>query len=264
MSEPAPELDFELDVSHLVTEDDAPVDNPFQDKQMRLLTESLYSSWKPPFEFVAMSDVGLYYSLNESALVPDVLVSTKVRLPERLMEKRNRSYFVWEYGKVPDLVIEIVSNREGGELTHKREGYLERHVPYYVVYDPGLYLSDRALRCFEYSPSGYLEMVQPFFSLLSLGLALWEGCYETYQAIWLRWCGPDKALLPTGLEASELEKARADGEKARADGEKARADGEKARADGEKARADEEKARADELAAANAQLLERFRAAGLE
>ncbi len=257
MSEPAPELDFELDVSHLVTEDDTPVDNPFQDKQMRLLTESLYTSWQPAFDFVAMSDVGLYYSLNEKALVPDVLVSTKVKLPDKLMEKRNRSYFVWEYGKVPDLVVEIVSNREGGELTTKREGYLERHVPFYVVYDPGCYLSDRTLRCFEYSPSGYVEMVQPFFSLLNLGLTLWEGAYETYQATWLRWCRADRKMLPTGQEASEAEKARAETEKARAETEKARAET-------EKARAETEKARADGLAAHNAQLLERLRAAGLE
>lgn len=250
MAEPAHELDFELDVSHLVTEDDTPVDNPFQDKLMRLLTEPLYSSWNPGFDFVAMADVGLYYSINENALVPDVLVSTKVKLPDELMKKRNRSYFVWEYGKVPDLVIEIVSNKEGGELTSKRDGYLERHVPFYVVFDPQLLVSDRQLRCFEYSPSGYVEMVQPFFSLLGLGLTLWKGEYETYEATWLRWCHVDKTLLATGKESSLVEKARADKERARADEEKARADG--------------EKARADEAAATNARLLERLRAAGLE
>ena len=119
-----------------------------------------------------------------------------------------------------------------------------------MVFDPQLLVSDRQLRCFEYSPSGYVEMVQPFFSLLGLGLTLWKGEYETYEATWLRWCHVDKTLLATGKESSLVEKARADKERARADEEKARADG--------------EKARADEAAATNARLLERLRAAGLE
>ena len=34
-----------LDLSHIVTEDDTPVDNLFSERQMRLLVESLYVSW---------------------------------------------------------------------------------------------------------------------------------------------------------------------------------------------------------------------------
>ncbi len=34
------------DLSHLITEDDEPVDNWFQERQQRLLPESLYASWK--------------------------------------------------------------------------------------------------------------------------------------------------------------------------------------------------------------------------
>jgi hypothetical protein len=33
------------DTSHLITEDDTPVDKLFSEKQQRLLTEPLYSSW---------------------------------------------------------------------------------------------------------------------------------------------------------------------------------------------------------------------------
>jgi hypothetical protein len=48
-------------VDHLVTEDDTPVDNIFSEKQQRLLTEPLYSSWGMAGErrpFVAMANVG--------------------------------------------------------------------------------------------------------------------------------------------------------------------------------------------------------------
>ena len=50
--------------------------------------------------------------------------------------KESRSYFVWEYGKAPDLVVEIVSNRKGNELGDKLLDYALAGVGYYVVFDP--------------------------------------------------------------------------------------------------------------------------------
>jgi len=226
MADPAHNLaeEFDLDVSHLVTEDDQPVENPFQDKQMRLLTESLYTSWQPDFPFVAMSDVGFFFSLSEDPLVPDVLVSTRVSLPKDLMSKKHRSYFAWIYGKVPDIVVEIVSGKEGGELDRKREGYHARNVPYYIVFDPGLELGERMLRSFEYSPSGYVEMVKPLFTSLGLGLLLWSGEYEGHETIWLRWCDAELAVLPFGKEGIESSRALVEEQRAIATQERTRAD----------------------------------------
>ena len=48
-------------VDHIVTEDDTPVDNIFSEKQQRLLTEPLYSSWTPGRLFLAAANVGLFY-----------------------------------------------------------------------------------------------------------------------------------------------------------------------------------------------------------
>jgi Uma2 family endonuclease len=87
--------------------------------------------------FIAMANVALYFALNAPALVPDVLLSTNVELPVDPLLKDHRSYFTWLYGKSPDVVIEIVSNREGGELDRKLRGYAAHGVPYYVVFDPG-------------------------------------------------------------------------------------------------------------------------------
>ena len=98
------------------------MDNVLPEKQMRLLTEPLYSCWTCPYgqqSFVAMANVGLFFDVNRPPLVPDVLSSTNVERPANLHAKRYRSYFTWEYGKPPDVVIEIVSNREGGEDTIK-------------------------------------------------------------------------------------------------------------------------------------------------
>ena len=39
---------LDIDIESLVTEDDTPVDNMPSEKQQRLLTEPLYSSWAGP------------------------------------------------------------------------------------------------------------------------------------------------------------------------------------------------------------------------
>jgi len=47
------------DVTHLITEDGTPVDNIYVERQYRLLTDPLYSSWSGPGEgrpFVALTN----------------------------------------------------------------------------------------------------------------------------------------------------------------------------------------------------------------
>jgi hypothetical protein len=57
------------DVSHLVTEEDAPVDSWISEKQMRLFTNILHASWKPGQPFVAAAGVGLFNCVTEPAVV---------------------------------------------------------------------------------------------------------------------------------------------------------------------------------------------------
>ena len=80
------------DVSHLVTEDDTPVDNLIQEKLQRFLVECLYSSLKRGIPFLAAADVGIFYGLNqENSIAPDVLLSLGVSVPEDWSEQRKRS-----------------------------------------------------------------------------------------------------------------------------------------------------------------------------
>ncbi len=68
-------------VDHLVTEDDTPVDNVFCEKQQRLLSEPLFSSWTGPGEgrpYVAMSNVGLFSAVHRPPYVPDMMLSLDV------------------------------------------------------------------------------------------------------------------------------------------------------------------------------------------
>ena len=38
---------------------------------------------------------------------------------------------------------------------------------------------------------------------IGLGLTLWEGVFEAKPAQWLRWCGSNGEIIPTGAERAE-------------------------------------------------------------
>ncbi len=201
------------DVSHLVTEDETPVDGIFSEKQMRLLTESLYTSWPGPGDgrsYLAMANVGLFFSVHEPPLVPDVLVSLDVRAPLDPFPKENRSYFIWLYGKPPDVVVEIVSNRKGKELGDKLLDYARGGVSYYVVYDPDGELGSQPLHVYARQISRLAAIEAMWLAEVGLGLTLWTGEYEGMHATWLRWCDQEGRLHATGAEKAEQERQRAE------------------------------------------------------
>ncbi|NCJ08423.1 Uma2 family endonuclease [Synechococcales cyanobacterium C] len=273
----------ELDISHLVTEDDTPVDNFQSEKQQRLLVEPLYSSWLLEMPFIAAANVGLFYALKQDPIVPDAMLSLGLEVPTDWSKKQNRSYFVWELGKVPDVCIEVVSNREGDELTlsrrsqqqgkpmSKKELYARIGVPYYAVFDPleqlqtptemdGALLGVWALREGRYQP-----LPSPFWlSSVGLGLTLWEGKFEGVNGQWLRWCSQDGQVIPTGAEGRDLENQRAETEHQRAEAERQRAETEHQRAEAERQRAETEHQRAEAERQRADRLAAQLRAMGLD
>jgi Uma2 family endonuclease len=214
-------------VEDLVTEDDAPVDNLFSETQQRLLTEPLYAVWRggaARHKFIAMANVGLFVSVAERPTVPDVLVSLNGEAPSDLWAKHHRSYFIWEYGKPPDVVIEIVSNTEGGETDEKLQKYARLGVTYYVIFDPLKQAQPEPLRIYSLRDGRYVRMRERWLPQVGLGLTLWEGAYEDKQDVWLRWCDQDGNLVATGAEQSEIERQRAEQERQRAEQERQRAE----------------------------------------
>jgi Uma2 family endonuclease len=211
-------------IENIITEDDEPVDNLFSAKQQRLLTRSLYSSWTPPSEekpqprrkFLADANVGLFFAVRQPPLVPDFFLSLDVEPHQDWYDKEHRTYFVWEFGKVPELVVEIVSNRKGGELTTKLKDYARMGVNYYAVYDPQKQLSKTALRVYELG-LGKRYRLRDDYRLPDLGLSLtlWRGVFEGKEETWLRWCDATARLIPTGEERAlsaeaEVERLRAE------------------------------------------------------
>ena len=148
---------------------------------------------------------------RRSGLPPDV------EIPADLSLKAHRSYFVWEYGKVPDVVIEIVSNREGGETTTKLLDYARIRVPYYAVYDPQRLLQSEALVLYALQGTHYEQRRNLYLGDVGLGLVLWQGVFEGSRGLWLRWCDEHATPIATGSERAEQERQRAEQERQRAE-----------------------------------------------
>ena len=220
------------DTSHLITETEEPVDNLFSEKQMRLLTEPLYASWHPKRSFWVAANVGMYEALNAKAVVPDVFLSLDTT-SEQAKAFGSKCYFFWDHGKPPEVVIEIVSNSDGGELDRKMERYAKLHVDHYVVFDPSACLSHEPLQAYSLITGVYQKRPSAgsFATVEGLHLRLWEGAYEGQKETWLRWALEDGTLIATGTERANAEAERANAEAERANAEAERARVEAARAD---------------------------------
>ncbi|MBW4581682.1 MAG: Uma2 family endonuclease [Tildeniella nuda ZEHNDER 1965/U140] len=219
------DADLLPDISELAIEDDVPVDNLISEKQQRLLTEPLYSnpSVLPERSFLLAANVGVFYAVRQPPLVPDVFLSLDVEVPQDWREKKNRTYFVWEFGKPPDVVIEIVSNKEGNELGSKLNNYARMGVAYYLVFDPLQRLGDMLLRSFELRAGRYEAMSTSWLEAIGVGLTLWDGTFEGKADRWLRWCNAEGVVIPTGAENAEQERQRAEQERQRAERAEAKA-----------------------------------------
>jgi hypothetical protein len=217
-----PELDPAMipRLDELVTEDETPVDSIYTEKQQRLLTEPLYSfpnllgEGRP---FLALANVGWFHTYGQPPLVPDCLLSLDVTPAGDLRDKAGRSYFQWLIGKPPDVAIEIVSDRRGGEEDFKMRLCARQRVVFYVIYDPNNLLKGGVLRAYVWQRGQYEPVDPHWFPEVGLGLTLWTGTFEGQPETWLRWCDRDGQVIPTGAERAEEEHRRAEEERRRAD-----------------------------------------------
>ncbi|NES02256.1 MAG: hypothetical protein F6K22_05040 [Okeania sp. SIO2F4] len=99
--------------------------------------------------FLATGNVGIFDGEKIPPLVPDIWLSLRVQIPKDWSEKRNHSYFVWNFGKPPEVAIEIVSHKIGNELGSKLEDSAVVGVGYYVVFDQLKQLLETILRVYE-------------------------------------------------------------------------------------------------------------------
>jgi Uma2 family endonuclease len=204
------------DETWLPTQDDLPCSDgrPMETLrhtyQMVLLMMPLLRAWRGR-EFFVGGNMFLYYSMqqvrNRDFMGPDVFVVLDVPPGFR------KSWVMWEEGKGPDVVIELLSeSTEHLDRVEKKRLYQEvLRVPDYFWYDPWTgEVAGFALRNGRYEPiepdaAGRLRSEQ-----LGLLLGRWEGEFAGERATWLRWMDAGGALLSTDQEAEEEERQRAE------------------------------------------------------
>lgn len=253
MSTPA-EQAYEL--PHLPTEDELPCDDgmPMETQrhrmQMELLLRGLELWAEGRDDVVANGNQFLYFNAAHLRAKdfrgPDVYVVTGARPGER------KSWVVWQEGKAPDVVIELLSESTADtDKGIKKQIYRDQlRVPNYYWFDP-FNPDDRA--GFVLQGNDYLPLLRdgggrlPVPSL-ELKLGLWEGKYLGVTTQWLRWTDGAGQLLPLREEAVAQQAQRAE---QAADAERERAEAEHRRAEVERQRADAAEA---ELARLRAQL----------
>jgi len=232
----------ESDYDDFITEDDEPMDNLLSEKIQRLLVDSLQSSafdWTER-DFMACANVAIYYAKGE-CIVPDMFLSLDVRHPKSWREKKNKYYLLWHMKKLPELALEVVSNKVGKEDSEKMSLYADLGIKYYIIYDPYFYLSKEELRVYQLHANQSYVLIEDetnFMPEINLGIQLWKGFFEKEEGSWARWCSKEGEIIRTGSERAEDEATRAEAEKQRAESEAKKAEAEKQRADAEKQRAD--------------------------
>lgn len=196
-------------------EDGVPLESPRHYAQLNLLYEALLP-WAVTRGDVAVG--GNQFVYFNGAQVrgryfrgPDLFVVTGVPRRER------KSWVVWQEGKGPDVVIELLSASTARfDKGAKRLVYQNQlRVPAYFWFDPfhpedraGFVLRDNRYESLAPDADGGLPV-----AVLGLRLVLWEGAHEDITGTWLRWADED-GLLPLPVESATR---RAEAERQRAD-----------------------------------------------
>jgi Putative restriction endonuclease len=251
--------------------DDTPVENTGQTLIAGALRESLELAGQIPAQGLMASNFGLCVQMAEKLTLkaPDWLYIAQVNEPG----VPRKSYTPNLEGDIPDIVMEFLSETEGGEYSKRRTTPIGKwyfyeeilKVPNYVIFEPDSGL----LEVYRLGADRY-SLEQPdvegrhWFEVLGLFLGTWRGLKEDRDGYWLRWWDPEGRLLPWGVEQIEQERQRTEAAEQRAEQESQRAEQESQRAEQESQRAEQESQRAEQESQRADRLAAMLRAQGID
>jgi Uma2 family endonuclease len=205
---------------------DDPVENVQQPWLAAALTDALGANGLIQPEMLIASNFGLVATLNNKMIVkaPDWLYVPQVNAIAE--GEIRRSYTPYTEGEAVAVVMEFLSEADGGELSvrstppYGKLYFYEQvlQVPTYVTYDP--YEISLEVRCLQ---EGRYQ-VQPadaagriYLPELKLWLGIWYGERLGQMTNWLRWWDESGNLLLWSSEQAEQERQRAEQERQRAE-----------------------------------------------
>jgi Uma2 family endonuclease len=191
---------------------DEPVDNINQPFLAAALTESLEIGGKLPANALTPTNYGICATLNQKIVVKalDWAYVPSIRVPR---EEVKRSYTPQLQGDIPAIVMEFLSDTEGGEYSSKptyppgKWFFYERvlEVPNYVIFEP----DSGELEVYQLDDSGRYELRNPdannryWIAHMGLFLGVWQGTRENRTGYWLRWWDENGELLLWGSERAD-------------------------------------------------------------
>ena len=192
--------------------DDEPVDNLNQPSLAAALTESLEIAGKLPANALITTNYGICTTVNQKMVVkaPDWAYVPSIRVPR---EEVKRSYTPRLQGDIPAIVMEFLSDTEGGEYSSKptyppgKWFFYQRvlEVPNYVIFEPDA----GELEVYQLDDSAQYQLQNPdannryWIAQLGVFLRVWQGTRENRTGYWLRWWDENGELLLWGSERAE-------------------------------------------------------------
>ncbi|MEA5616331.1 Uma2 family endonuclease [Cronbergia sp. UHCC 0137] len=201
--------------AELPCDDGIPMETQRHKMQMDILIDTLWPWLESRSDGYVSGNMFVYFSLeqvkNQDFRGPDFFAVLGVPKTER------RSWVVWEEGKPPDVVIELLSDSTASQDKNEKKLIYQNllRVPEYFWFDPfnpddlaGFYLNRGLYQ--PIAPNAENQLVSQ-----SLGLALvrWQGTYRGVDTTWLRWQTLDQKLLPTSQEMVEAERQNTEKER---------------------------------------------------
>jgi len=205
---------------------DDPVDNINQPALAAALTESLQLAGKLPGTALTPTNYGICATINGKIVVkaPDWAYIPHITVARSQVV---RSYTPRLQGEILALVLEFLSDTEGGEYSVKEtyppgkfffyEQILQ--VPNYGIFE----LEAGILELYRFGePKRYRlesanEQGRFWIPEMQLFLGVWQGNRENRQGYWLRWWDEQGNLLLWGAEQVDRERQRTEQERLRAD-----------------------------------------------
>jgi Uma2 family endonuclease len=222
----APDVSLPPTQAELPYDDGVPMESFRHKAQMDLLIDGLQSWLAERSDGFVSGNMFVYFSLaqvrNQDFRGPDFFAVLGVPQGERL------SWVVWEEGKAPDVIIELLSDSTAERDKNEKKLIYQNQlrVPEYFWFDPfnaddlaGFFLHGGV-----YQPLTPNERNQLVSQSLGLALQRWQGSYKGIDATWLRWATLEGELLPIPQEIAEQERQRAEQERQRAEQERQRAE----------------------------------------
>jgi Uma2 family endonuclease len=245
----------ELEIILPPTQDDLPYDDgePMETHRHKLQMDLLMyplNDWlmrEQKNGFVS-GNMFVYFSpaqvRNQDFKGPDVFAVLDVPFKER------KSWVVWEEGKAPDVVIELLSSSTAThDKTDKKQIYQNQlRVPEYFWFDPfnAEDFAGFALHLGHYEPIPFDSQGRLISQSLGLALVRWAGIYTGIEAQWLRWSTIEGILLPTEHEYAQAARQQADQAQQQADQAQQQADQAQQQADQAQQQADQAQQQADQ------------------